>query len=1756
MAESLATLTAAPPQLGDSPPLRALFNTHARSSVLCLCRGVGVVSNGVCPATPADVVHAHTALGVVVTLLHRSPEALGERVGEPSVGGALVACCAPLLARLPPPSRDAALTAAVVLTVAATARLAPAAAARVMGEALFGVPIAEEQPPPPQHTPLVPGGAPLRLLCSGVSPFGRLCFLRALLAALPRDALTAPLPPPGNDRYPGGSPPWTLLVGGIIPELLAVGEAGGDAHARHHSCAGLALAAQRASDGGRPPLPPALAARMHRLAWAGWEDDQACVVRSCRSLFDALVQSRASDPAQPAMAALSSLQSSGLGRSAWPPLGSLVATLGANALLAAWPTAVHDALAATQQEPAAAAAAGFVRSLCASLAEGGEGCDAVVARLVPPLAAALRSRAPNLRSHVGCYALPPLLLSVPGLGVALAAALLRPTNGDGDDTAASVVTLLRAARGCGLTPPGECLRVLPSRGSPAADASPPPPPSLLRSALRHPRVRMEAIELLCVASRGAELPGVEEAALLRHALAAALQPASAAARNRTAAAIRRLLARLRAGLARAAPQPGETAAGRAAAAALPPWLASTACAAAYPGAPFGRKYAALDAVVAVCEAWGGGGEGGGEGAPAALLGPAGVAALLAAGVDSWDRCRDKAGAAVMLQPSPLPGLATPAALSPLLAWLRALLSSPRVRESDAAAQMLRTLTSCYVVKLRWRLGEHPTPPPPGPLPPACAASAVALRDLVDAVAVAVEAAEACGDGARTAACHGPLLSLRLALPALRLGAPDAGDAAAEAAAAAEVCTSLARLLCLCERVLSLSLSVVARPDALGVDAAEVLTGPSGGVGWGAFFGDGGDDECGDGGDGGDGGDSDTGGEGAPAASGDALPSHPLAPRAQVVMTAAWLAAKEACLVIGELATSVPPSLLPRPLLASPGSALLRVLLSSKHNGVVDKARGGLCCVAGALLRCGGAPATHPRAWVATLLATLSSPGQGVRDLIRRSAGLPAGLLALACAEPPGRSLLLPSIIAACLDATRSGGTHVDCVPCVHGLNVLRILVCDHSLAADTQAALAPAASSALSCFASPHWHVRNGAGLLWCALCVRLTGALNPGVGQRASTTAADAHARHPTLLPSLAAALGTQRGALPALALLSRLRPCEGVQGGGDDAAHQRLWDAVEKWATGSGDAVRCAAAAALPPLIAPSRAPAAACDLLARLAPPGAPSNALHGALLCAKSLLASACAHGGAGGAGAPSPAVPLLPALRELSRLRSHPAPPVRAAHVSLLLAALTRGGGGEEAGALLEHALAVHPAPSPRPAPPACPLPGAAVAVKRSVVAACTAALWATRAHSSPADAGAVDRAASVCATHLRCGDGIRVGASLKALQSCCEAAPLHTALLSLLAPRLVAVACDASLPPKCAARAAELLCCVPPDVLGPLKAAPQLAAALDAAREPRAQCAAIAALAAAVGVQPCEGGGGGGDVCGCGGDGCGCGDDPTGALLSALSRTSAPSCPCSLRCATASCLRPCGLLKGFCFPVWRVAATLLEDEDDAARGDAAAAVQSVLGRRDGGDTDAVLAALFSHVAERFSTHTQLLPWLAACVAAPGGAQAAARPTASLARRLFEREADNHRAEALRTAQLAARALRSLVATQLGEAQAAQLVAARDANAAACASVAGDMRRLAGFAWAGGLTNHEQFFLATVAALTGAWALSEPGCAPSECVRRGVGDLTTQLANMPLHPVARGVAQAALRALGMPLPAELAADGESVGSPTFLIDEYV
>ena len=80
-----------------------------------------------------------------------------------------------------------------------------------------------------------------------------------------------------------------------------------------------------------------------------------------------------------------------------------------------------------------------------------------------------------------------------------------------------------------------------------------------------------------------------------------------------------------------------------------------------------------------------------------------IGVLLKASMDSWDRLRKSAFDLLSALPSPLTGIETSSALCKHLTWAKAMILSPMVKESDAAALQVRLWIRKYVLELNWSI---------------------------------------------------------------------------------------------------------------------------------------------------------------------------------------------------------------------------------------------------------------------------------------------------------------------------------------------------------------------------------------------------------------------------------------------------------------------------------------------------------------------------------------------------------------------------------------------------------------------------------------------------------------------------------------------------------------------------------------------------------------------------------------------------------------------------------------------------------------------------------------------------------------------------------------------------------------------------------------------------------------------------------------------------------------------------------------------
>jgi Putative death-receptor fusion protein (DUF2428) len=158
-----------------------------------------------------------------------------------------------------------------------------------------------------------------------------------------------------------------------------------------------------------------------------------------------------------------------------------------------------------------------------------------------------------------------------------------------------------------------------------------------------------------------------------------------------------------------------------------------------------------------------------------------------------------------------------------------------------------------------------------------------------------------------------------------------------------------------------------------------------------------------------------------------------------------------------------------------GAAFVHWLCTVKHNGATEKLHLGFLRLCQHLLQ-QSKEALHqlPFNWVSMMMQGLQRPQQARSDIVRRSAGLPLGLLAALMAEPGGASKsLLPLTMEKLLAIASSKAATEQHWPRVHAFNCLRTAFESAALAADTSAYFANGIEAAVSGMMASEWEVRS-----------------------------------------------------------------------------------------------------------------------------------------------------------------------------------------------------------------------------------------------------------------------------------------------------------------------------------------------------------------------------------------------------------------------------------------------------------------------------------------------------------------------------------------------------------------------------------------------------------------------------------------------------------------------------------------------------------
>ncbi|KAJ2825274.1 hypothetical protein GGI24_003204 [Coemansia furcata] len=228
-------------------------------------------------------------------------------------------------------------------------------------------------------------------------------------------------------------------------------------------------------------------------------------------------------------------------------------------------------------------------------------------------------------------------------------------------------------------------------------------------------------------------------------------------------------------------------------------------------------------------------------------------------------------------------------------------------------------------------------------------------------------------------------------------------------------------------------------------------------------------------------------------SGDVELDGPVGPRQQVILSYCWRAIKEVSGLLAVVAT--------RPIgsdhiTVSIGSLLRTLLTSIRHRGAFTAVHPAFTSVCGQMMRSSN-PALNGLVgtWLNQCLDTATICQVSVT---RRSAGWPLCLLSILTCDKLATHSLLPraldriftlasdlQIKTSEAQATAEGTTDL---PQVHAINMLRVLLDDHALAADIVPYIEHAYVLSLTGLRSSRWAIRNVCSLLYTSLTRRVFG--------------------------------------------------------------------------------------------------------------------------------------------------------------------------------------------------------------------------------------------------------------------------------------------------------------------------------------------------------------------------------------------------------------------------------------------------------------------------------------------------------------------------------------------------------------------------------------------------------------------------------------------------------------------------------------------
>ncbi|KAL4197784.1 hypothetical protein AMTRI_Chr04g189990 [Amborella trichopoda] len=984
------------------------------------------------------------------------------------------------------------------------------------------------------------------------STLSRICLLRGILTAIPREVLNMPFTVSSESAESSNlvsieacngynvshisSSIWTILFDGILPELCDCCENPLDSHFNFHSLTVTQIALQQIKASllanivclrkeNYIPFSEALANRIMKIIWNNLEDPLNQTVKQVHLIFDLLLDIQSLVPEhtnkgdggsqlaqqengkkKSYLLSIASelLRLGGRCKGRYIPLASLAKRLGAKTLLGMRERLLFETVQAYSDDDVCCSATSFLKCFLECLRDECWNSDGVekgyssFRRLcLPPIMSGLISGHSKLRSNLNTYALSVVLaVDVDGIFDMLTVITGNqcdeesvPDSAFGDiqmsltvdQRVASLVSLLKVSRSLALVEGdidwlekteqyclnSNCLAIVYLKGVVVKI-----PVEWLKLALTHvdDSLRIDAAELLFLNPKTSSLPSSLELSLLRKAIPLNMRCCSTAFQMKWRSLFRKFFSRVRTALDRQVKQGSQESMFQGPLNScfssfdddtkrglelfhFMKWLSCFLFFSCYPSAPYERKTISMELILTMISVWPinptmilDEGQSGSSVPPydEVITSPYVTLLLLGCIVDSWDKLRESSFRILLNYPTPLPGLSNGDAVKEIIVWAKGLVCSPRVRESDAGALILRLLFRKYVLEHGWiiRLSsnvvyEHPQL---GGVQVQMSENLQTHRfrspvsDYVLSLVEWLRAAAEKGEKDLKEACeksfvHGILLTLRYTFEELDWNSEVVMESRLQLKGALE------KLLEVVMRITSLALWVVSA-DAwfMPEESGDIVE---------------------------DGGflpdvtvEIDIS-ENDLKALDNVIPEEQ--PVEQVVMVGCWLAMKEVSLLLGTITRKIPlptdvsssssssdlcnagsangseedlcmqqqaivfDGMLELKQLEAIGDHFLQVLLKMKHNGAIDKTRAGFTALCNRLLCSNDSRLCRmTESWMEKLMERIVAKGQTVDDLLRRSAGIPSAFIALFLSEPEGTpKKLLPRALRWLIDVAKS-----------------------------------------------------------------------------------------------------------------------------------------------------------------------------------------------------------------------------------------------------------------------------------------------------------------------------------------------------------------------------------------------------------------------------------------------------------------------------------------------------------------------------------------------------------------------------------------------------------------------------------------------------------------------------------------------------------------------------------------------------------------